>query len=88
MISKREAEDLAVKLESEPVPGGRHMKVFVYVDGILEKTFGFSHDARKPNPHIANSLGISRTDVQALARCQRSKEWYFNLLREQRNGDT
>ena len=88
MISQREARNLATKLESVPVPGGRHMKVRVFVDGIWERTFGFSHDAKKPNPHIADNLGISREEARELARCQKSKEWYFNLLREQRNEAT
>ena len=61
------------------------MKVRVYVDGIWEKTFGFSHDANKPNPHIAGSLGISRTQTRELARCQLSRDWYFDLVRERRN---
>lgn len=47
MISKREAENIATKLGSEPQAGGKHMKVHVYVDGIWEKTFGFSHDKKK-----------------------------------------
>ena len=84
MISKREAQDLATKLECEPVPGGKHVRAKVYVDGIWEKTFGFSHDRSKPNPHIANNLGISQKNTQELARCQKSKDWYFDLLRQQR----
>ena len=46
------------------------MKVHVYVDGVWEKSFGFSHDARKSNHHIAGNLGISQADTQALARSQ------------------
>ena len=88
MITKREAEALATKLESQPRAGGNHMKVHVYVDGIWEKTFGFSHDAKKTNPHIAKHLGISRTDAQELARCHKSKDWYFDLLRQKRYGNT
>ena len=84
MISKREAEDLARKLGSEPSLGGKHFKVEVFVDGKLEKIFGFSHDAKKPNPHIAQNLGISRKETQRLARCHLSREWYFGLLRRRR----
>ena len=81
MISRKEAEKLAAKLDATPEPGGKHMKVHVYVDGKRVKTFGFSHDAKKPNPHIAGSLGISLRDTQALARCQKSEEWYFEHFR-------
>ena len=88
MISKREAERLATKLESEPVAGGKHMKVMVYVDGIWEKTFGFSHDANKPNPHISRNLGISPSETQALARCHKSKDWFFDLVRAERAQNT
>ena len=84
MISKREAQDLATKLECQPVPGGKHIRAKVYVDGIWEKTFGFSHDKSKSNPHIAKNLGISWTEAQELARCQKSKDWYFDRLRQQR----
>ena len=84
MISKLEAQALATKLGCEPVSGGKHMKVFVRVDGFLEKIFGFSHDRKKPNAHIADSLGITRKEAQELARCQKSKDWYFDLLRQQR----
>lgn len=84
MISKREAEKLATKLGCQPRPGGNHMKVHVYVDGVWEKSFGFSHDARKSNHHIAGNLGISQADTQALARCHKPKEWYFSLVRKWR----
>ena len=84
MISKREAQDLATKLGCEPVPGGKHIKVHVYVDGIWEKSFGYSHDSHKPNSHIADNLGISRNEAQQLARCHKSRDWYFDLLRERR----
>ena len=73
MISKREAEQLATKLESVARGGGRHMKVPVYVDGIRWTTFGYSHDTRKPNPHIARDLGITQNEAQALARCHRRR---------------
>ena len=84
MISKRESQMLATKLGSEPEPGGRHMKVKVYVDGLLETVFGFSHDAKKPNPHIARSLRIPLSDTQALARCDKTAEWYFDKVRKDR----
>ena len=84
IISKREAQALAKKLECEPVSGGKHMKAFVHVDGILEKIFGFSHDKRKFNPHIADNLGISRKEAQELAQCKKSKDWYFDFLRQKR----
>ena len=84
MISKREAQDIATKLGCNPVSGGKHIRAKVYVDGIWEKTFGFSHDRHKSNPHIANDLGISRKETQELARCQKSKDWYFDLLRQER----
>ena len=61
------------------------MKVHVYVDGIWEKTFGFSHDKKKANHHIAGSLGISQIETQELARCRRSRDWYFDVVRQQRN---
>ena len=57
------------------------MKVPVYVNGIRWTTFGYSHDTRKPNPHIARDLGITQNEAQALARCHRTKEWYFEIVR-------
>ena len=44
-----------------------------------------SHDARKSNHHIAANLGISQADTQALARCHKSKDWYFGLIRKRRD---
>ena len=61
------------------------MKVHVCVDGIREKSFGFSHDAGKSNHHMAGNLGVSQADTQALARCHKSKDWYFNLIRQWRS---
>lgn len=87
MIYRREARDLARKLGSEPVPGGNHLKVHVYVDDIHETSFGFSHDAHKPNFHIPGDLGLSRSDTLALARCRLSREWYEELIRARRRED-
>lgn len=84
MISKREARKLATKLDAVPQPGGKHLKVPVIVDGVRATTFGISHDASKPNYHIAGNLGISQRKTQELARCTETKEWYFKQVRAQK----
>ena len=67
-ITKREAEKIATKLGATPKAGGKHMKVKVYVDDILETIFGFSHSLRKGNRHIPGQLGLSASDTRDLAR--------------------
>ena len=88
MISRTEAEELAKKFQSTPEPGGKHMKVHIRNDdGVVVKTFGFSHSQRKLNPHIPRNLGISKAETLDLAECNKSREWYLDKIAEDSSTD-
>ena len=84
-ITKRDAEKIATKLEATATPGGKHMKVKIYVDGVFETSFGYSHSLRAGNHHIPDHLRISASDTRDLARCGKTQEWYFGQVRARRD---
>ncbi len=84
-ITRREAEKIATKLKAATTSGSKHMKVKIYVDGILETHFGYSHSLKEGNHHIPRQLRISASDTRDLARCDKTREWYFDQVRERRD---
>ena len=84
-ITTREAKGIATKLDATPTAAGKkHQRVEVYVDDELARVFGFSHGKNNSNIQIINDLGISYTQAIRLARCQLSKDWYFDRVRQER----
>ena len=84
-ITKRDAENIATKLNAETTPGGKHIKVKVYVDGIFETSFGYSHSLKEGNHHIPHQLGIPASATRGLARCDKTQAWYFEQIRSRRD---
>ena len=58
MITKREAQDIATKLDAT-VNSGRHLKVAIEFDGKIVRRFGIRHSKKVPNSHIPSALGLS-----------------------------
>ena len=83
MITGREARQIAAKLEADLRQGSAHTVATVAVDGTIVKRFGIRRGSRSLNTHIVKDLGISLSNAQALARCDLSKDWYFNKVRQE-----
>ena len=81
-ILKNDAEAIAKKLDAETDKKGKHIHAAVRRNGELVVNFGFRHDRTAPNGHLPGQLHLSETDAVKLARCQISKDEYFDILSE------
>ena len=82
ILTSKEAESIAKKLEAEIIPGRRHPKVIVRWQGTIVAQYGIRRGSRDvSHNYIPNQLFISFREALDLARCPRTKEWYFNALR-------
>lgn len=81
-ITKREAKDIATKLEGVYRPGRRsHEFVTVFVSGVPAAFFRISHSPREKNRGIPAELGVSFRQAIQLARCDKPKTWYLERVR-------
>lgn len=76
-----EAKAISRKLDGEE-KAGKHIKVAVRHEGVVVLDFGYRHDRRAPNGHLPGQLHLSETDTIRMARCQISKEEYFQILKD------
>ena len=87
-ITKKEAQGIAKKLEAKRTASRKHERAEVYIDDQLWASFGYSHGKKNSNIQITQDLGISLTEARQLARCQLSRDWYFDRARERRKLET
>ena len=83
-ITRNEAETIATKLAATETRSKKHRRYKVHVDGKYWTTFGFSHGPRNPNLNIPADLKIPYLDTKQMARCNRTKAWYEDGVRQKR----
>ncbi len=76
-LLKREAQDIAAKLEAVIEDGSKHLRALVYYDEKLVLQFGIRHSRNAKHGHLLNSLHASESYLLKLARCQISREEFF-----------
>ena len=81
MISRRDAEEIAQKLEAEIREGKKHRLVIIKETGQPSIQFGISRGSRgKDLRYIARQLRINENEVHKLVRCSLGKEEYHAIL--------
>lgn len=78
-ILKRDAEDIATKLQAE-LSTGKHINAVVRHEGVPVVTFGIRHSRGGRHGHVPRALHLSQTQTVALARCGITRVDYFDIL--------
>lgn len=82
IISKREAEFIAQKLDAEIKNGRRHQIVTVRYNGRHVASYGIQRGSgEKSHSYIPAQLHVSKQQATALAQCSLDKDTYFSILR-------
>ena len=81
MISRRDAEDIAQKLEAEIREGKRHRLVIIKEAGQPSIQFGIGRGSREKDlRYIPRQLRIKDEEAHKLARCSMGKDEYHAIL--------
>ena len=81
MIRRRDAEEIAKKLEAEIKEGKNHRQVIIRQPGQPSLQFGISRGSREKNlRYIPRQLRIDEDEVHKLVRCSLNKEEYHAIL--------
>lgn len=82
ILTSKEAEEIANKLEAEIKPGRRHPKVLVRWKGRIVAQYGIRRGSGDvSHNYISRQLFISFRETLDLARCPLTREQYFQILR-------
>ena len=81
MITRRDAEEIAQKLEAEIREGKKHRLVIIKELGQPSVQFGISRGSREKDlRYIARQLRIDNDEVHKLVKCSLGKEEYHAIL--------
>ena len=80
-LLRKDAEDIARKLRAA-TSSGAHITAAVHHNGVLVASFGIRHGSRSAHGHLPGALHLSQSQTVQLARCQISRDQYFELLRK------
>ena len=80
-ILKKEAEQIAKKLEAIVETGGNHDIASVWAGGKLIGTFGIRRSRKAGHPYIPRQIYVSETEALRLASCTMTYDDYVDVLR-------
>lgn len=82
---RREVIQIATKLNAEIKEGAKHSQGVIKHQGDVILTFGISRGLKSGHGHLVGvngNLKMNESGLLALARCTKSKEEYFEHLKQ------
>jgi len=84
-ITKELADKIAKKLQAVQLsPGGAHVLMGIYHNGLLVAQFGIRRGSEKDkgHDHVQKQIKVSTRFAKELAICTKSREQWINLMIE------
>lgn len=82
MLTAREAEAIADKLDAEIKEGRKHTRATILWNGVYVASFGIRRGTDVGHDYIPKQIFISARQALDLAKCPLSKQGYFEILGE------
>lgn len=81
-LSKKDAEQIATKLNADVKHGGKHTKAVIFYNGREVTRDNIRHGSSSKHNYLPTHLRLSAGQTRDLARCRISKADYFQMLAE------